>query len=416
MANPLFCGLAFAMLLLLMTTIFDPFGNQYFKTLSNMEMIDMSKIGISDRLHYAFFSTLGWILYCFRYIIGVRNYCYDDEYYQKKIFQHLEKQHMNLISNTTINTKTVIIPITEIYYNTSNISSYSYQLIYELTNHYTKPIIFRNLLSDSFGVQNHNIPYLLKHYSEYNVSIRDHPFDYDISSDLRSRFPFRNTSTAQKCRKSKYITTVKKYFENNENNRHHKNDYISFAKMDDLLIESNILKVIFGDNHLNKHIKMGALILNDFSDVKPSATLNEYPVFADFHVDIGPFIFAQTKGCRYWRLINPEFSHLMKPINYGPYSYSHIFSDMRLFKSIPRYQFELHEGDILFMPSWYWHEVRGCHILQQPVSWAYSLRMFHLVSNLKLNPIFTINAIWSHISPNMTALFNIKPQTNRNQS
>ena len=139
-------------------------------------------------------------------------------------------------------------------------------------------------------------------------------------------------------------------------------------------------------------------------DINNASNLNEgdsensiWRLSADYHIEPGPFMFAQIKGTKIWNLIEPEYSHLMRPITHGLYGLSHGF-DTKHFNLIPKYKIVLEEGDIIFLPSWIWHEV---YVKKEGLVLSLGLRMFDFNSNMKSHPYFTVNCLF-HVIKSLT--------------
>ena len=77
---------------------------------------------------------------------------------------------------------------------------------------------------------------------------------------------------------------------------------------------------------------------------------------------IGNFFF-NIKGIKKWYLIHPKYSNILLPTlsRTGLFAVSKvdIFHKNDLTEKVPRYEFELNEGDLLFNPPWWWHAVKN---------------------------------------------------------
>ncbi|MEJ2419292.1 MAG: cupin-like domain-containing protein [Exilibacterium sp.] len=89
-----------------------------------------------------------------------------------------------------------------------------------------------------------------------------------------------------------------------------------------------------------------------------------------FHCAGGENLFFMLSGRKRWTLISPEYTWLMQPIFNKDMAY--VASDISretlhkpevldklhpVFKYAPRYVVDLEPGDVLFNPSWYWHQI-----------------------------------------------------------
>ena len=132
------------------------------------------------------------------------------------------------------------------------------------------------------------------------------------------------------------------------------------------------------------------------------------------HSSITGNFFIQVRGTKRWILINPKYSRYLMPklSKTGLFAVSHIdilnATDKDPIMNVPRYDFELHEGDLLFNPPWWWHAVRneskyviGC--ANRFTNWYVALRN---------NPSYTLT-FFSHPISNWND-FNFKTKKENN--
>lgn len=89
---------------------------------------------------------------------------------------------------------------------------------------------------------------------------------------------------------------------------------------------------------------------------------------ANYHCEEGPNWYLAVSGSKRWTLIEPEYSWLLYPAARG--DGMRRFAEFRadeqgepsdrdaypLVEYAPRYEFDLHPGDVLFFPAWMWHK------------------------------------------------------------
>jgi hypothetical protein len=89
---------------------------------------------------------------------------------------------------------------------------------------------------------------------------------------------------------------------------------------------------------------------------------------ANYHCEEGPNWYLAVSGSKRWTLIESEYSWLLYPAARG--DGMRRFAEFRadengepsdrdayaLMEFAPRYEFELHPGDVLFFPPWMWHK------------------------------------------------------------
>lgn len=97
--------------------------------------------------------------------------------------------------------------------------------------------------------------------------------------------------------------------------------------------------------------------------VRSEVFLGGANVYTPFHCAPGDNMFCQIHGRKRWTLVAPDHAFWLYP-DVNPRC-THFFSpvpsegsqEWPLFDSVPRYVAELEPGDVLYNPSWWWHEV-----------------------------------------------------------
>ncbi|HJT51890.1 MAG TPA: cupin-like domain-containing protein [Nitrosospira sp.] len=89
---------------------------------------------------------------------------------------------------------------------------------------------------------------------------------------------------------------------------------------------------------------------------------------ANYHCEEGPNWYLAVSGSKRWTLIESEYSWLLYPaaVGNGMRRFAEFSADARgepsdrdayaLMEYAPRYEFDLHPGDVLFFPAWMWHK------------------------------------------------------------
>jgi len=89
---------------------------------------------------------------------------------------------------------------------------------------------------------------------------------------------------------------------------------------------------------------------------------------ANYHCEEGPNWYLAVSGSKRWTLIESEYSWLLYPaaLGNGMRRFAEFRADEHgepsdrdayaLVEYAPRYEFELHPGDVLFFPAWMWHK------------------------------------------------------------
>jgi hypothetical protein len=89
---------------------------------------------------------------------------------------------------------------------------------------------------------------------------------------------------------------------------------------------------------------------------------------ANYHCEEGPNWYLAVSGSKRWTLIESEYSWLLYPaaLGNGMRRFAGFNADDQgepkdrdtfpLVEYAPRYEFDLHPGDVLFFPAWMWHK------------------------------------------------------------
>ncbi|HJZ96480.1 MAG TPA: cupin-like domain-containing protein [Candidatus Solibacter sp.] len=80
-------------------------------------------------------------------------------------------------------------------------------------------------------------------------------------------------------------------------------------------------------------------------------------------------LFYQLEGCKRWTLVHPEYTFLLYPyLSRGNWYQTSIvgvpgtdrdYADVPLFRYCPRFTVDLEKGDVLLVPSWWYHAVEN---------------------------------------------------------
>ena len=133
----------------------------------------------------------------------------------------------------------------------------------------------------------------------------------------------------------------------------------------------------------NDSIKLGRLNLNK-EFLKKSYHIDRFVSninnITHLHNEINATLNIQFKGTKEWILINPNYYDFLIPSYFkdmfGTICFSHTVgnNDFNILKiKCPHIKITIEKGDILFVPSWWWHQVRS---LDNSIS--YSIRTVYI--------------------------------------
>jgi hypothetical protein len=220
-----------------------------------------------------------------------------------------------------------------------NINPDQIDLIQEYTNNYRTPLVIKGLIKDFACVKKWDIEYLKKYCGEYLVKgftksdgknlIKDQFNNVKIIDDIK----FANACDMIKNGEQIYI-----------NNFH------------SIFIDCKVLQE---DLDLKKLDEITPIQYVDTSQLffGPKGT------GTTLHCAMKSNIFYNVKGRKKWTFIDPKYSEYLSAVlsNNGIFVVSKLnyFKDKSILRNIPKFEYILEEGDILFNPSWWWHCVEN---------------------------------------------------------
>ena len=114
----------------------------------------------------------------------------------------------------------------------------------------------------------------------------------------------------------------------------------------------------------------------------------------DLHCEPISNVVVQTVGSKKWTLVEPEYSHLLRP-TVSPDGRAYFYSSLDPFnpnslQNIPHYEVITEEGDIIYVPTWTWHRID-----YSPNVVAVSLSIFQFIATdfVKNNPLYGLTLV-----------------------
>jgi len=250
-----------------------------------------------------------------------------------------------------------------------SINSDQISLIQEYTNNYRTPLVIKGLIKDFPCVQKWNIEYLKKYCGKYLVK----GFTKSDNSEMLYD-QFNNVKVLENVR----FSTACDMIENGEQ--------IYINNFHSIFIDCKVLQA---DLNLKKLDEITPIEYTDTSQLffGPKGT------GTTLHCAMKSNIFYNVKGRKKWTFIDPEYSPYLSAVlsNNGIFVVSKLnyFKDKALLRNIPKYEYILEEGDVLFNPSWWWHCVENMSEYTVGVANRSNLGFNFFDNN---NNIFTINS------------------------
>jgi hypothetical protein len=125
---------------------------------------------------------------------------------------------------------------------------------------------------------------------------------------------------------------------------------------------------------------------------------SEAPIIGTgWHCDICNNFVVQITGVKRWIMVDPVYSLYMRPtMNNGKTAIAggHISVTEQNLPYFPHHVVDLHPGDFLYNPEWYWHSIENQ--ANGPFSFGLVSRQCHIKRNFKSNSIFTTMILLNH--------------------
>ncbi len=161
------------------------------------------------------------------------------------------------------------------------------------------------------------------------------------------------------------------------------NENVNDIKVEDITLKEVIDAMKKGDTskyaRFNNLLFMHPELVNDLdlgylNSIAPRAKENlNYQIFmgakgskTSLHAAVSHNLFIQVYGSKHWYLVSPRHDLALRPpANRSPYFISNFDPAQPDYQRYPSmeyvdmYEFELHEGDILFNPACFWHQVKN---------------------------------------------------------
>jgi len=243
-------------------------------------------------------------------------------------------------------------------------------LIQQYTNNYRTPLVIKGLIKDFPCVKKWDIEYLKKNCGQYLVNGFTKSDGKEFIADQ-----FNNVKVLEDVQFANACDMIKRGEQIYINNFH------------SIFIDCKVLQ---DDLDLKKLNDITPIEYTDISQLffGPKGT------GTTLHCAKPSNIFYNIKGKKKWTFIDPKYSEHLSPVlsNNGFFVVSKLnyFKDKSLLRSIPKFEYILEEGDVLFNPSWWWHCVENMSEYTIGVANRSDLGFKWYDNN---NHIFTINSI-----------------------
>lgn len=138
----------------------------------------------------------------------------------------------------------------------------------------------------------------------------------------------------------------------------------------------------------------------------PSKTEAVPAIGTGWHGDICNNFVVQVSGVKQWVMVDPKYSHLMRPTMRGGKTAivgGHLSIEQDTLPYFPHHEFLLHPGDMLYNPEWYWHSIRN--LPGGPYAFGLISRQCHIQRNFKQASAFTSMVVANHV---WAAIFDVE--------
>ncbi len=257
-----------------------------------------------------------------------------------------------------------------------NITDLTKDKFIKLTKNFTSPLVVKGFFKDSYAVQNWNLEYFETEYGEIELPTIEDANIKHIQSKISNDTYMSN---------HKYV----KLKDVIENIRKKGNIYVNnvsriFGYRPELLDNLNLETT---KKYAGVDLKNSTSVTHMFLGGKNTGTT--------LHCSYTGNFFFNVKGKKKWHLIHPKYSMYLLPTlsRSGLFAVSKtdIFNKKDITEKIPRYEFELDEGDLLFNPPWWWHAVKN----ESEYTIGCANRYTNMVAAIKNNPLYTF-IFYSH--------------------
>ena len=243
-------------------------------------------------------------------------------------------------------------------------------LIQEYTNNYRTPLVIKGIIKDFPCVKKWDIEYLKKNCGQYLVK----GFTKSDGKEWLNN-QFDNVKVIDDLRFSNACDMIKN------------GELIYINNFHSIFIDCEVLQK---DLDLKKLEEITPLQYSGTSQLffgpKGTGTTLHCAAYSN--------IFYNIKGKKKWTFIDPKYSEYLSPVlsNNGFFVVSKLnyFKDKSILRSVPKFEYTLEEGDVLYNPSWWWHCVENMSEYTIGVANRSNLGFKWYDNN---NNIFTMNSI-----------------------
>ena len=250
-----------------------------------------------------------------------------------------------------------------------------------LTKNFTSPIIVRNFFTDSYAVKKWNLEYFESTFGDIELPIIEDANVNNLQTKMSNDTYMSN---------HKYVQ-LKQVIENirNKGNIYVNNVSRIFGYHPKLLDHLNLETT---KKYCDVDLKNSTNVTHMFMGGKNTGTT--------LHCSYTGNFFFNVKGVKKWYLIHPQYSKYLLPTlsRSGLFAVSKtdIFDKKDITEKIPRYEFKLNDGDLLFNPPWWWHAVKN----ESAYTIGCANRYTNIIAAIQNNPLYTF-IFYSHPISNL---------------
>jgi len=333
-------------------------------------------------------AVVAWSLWIFEIRAGLFSNCFPANPYMVKLFRMVEDRDLNH------NVKVPATLMPEIH-----AADYSYEALEILSQNWRQPVVVRGLFKSSPAVQKWSNPdYLISNVfgsnetsTIYNGTIAhqcERPCERVNQSYSREK---AYDETIRGILNGDSLETI--VFPPASRSKRLRNQQLEGVF--NRIVDQELDLQRIGGSFVNG---VAATVLTQMF-IGASTPNSSVPIIGTgWHGDVCNNFIVQITGIKRWIMVDPKYSIYMRPVMLTGKT-AIVGGECSLMDEtlphFPHYSVDLHPGDFLYNPEWYWHSIENLPT-EDPYSFGLVSRQCHIIRNFKSNSIFTSMILINH--------------------